>query len=71
MKLSFALAVLLYGASAIKLSIKSRHRDGGEAPPPLIPDEAADCIIALAEAEGYEDVDRRDAVHFTAYCYCE
>ena len=62
-KVSFSVAVLLYGASAVKL------RRGDRQPPP-VPKESVECIIDGAAEHG-EEIGGKEAVDWSHYCFCE
>ena len=63
MKITLAIAVLLYGVAAVR--IKSRH----DREPPPVAREAVECIIDGA-AEIGEEIGGKEAVKAAYYCYC-
>ena len=67
MKITYSIAVLLFGASAVKL--RRGDRDSDDREPPPVAKEAIECIIAGAEAEGHE-IGGKEAVYWSAYCSC-
>ena len=67
MKITYSIAVLLFGASAVKL--RRGDRDSDDREPPPVPKESIECIIEGAAAEGY-DIGGKEAVYWSAYCLC-
>ena len=63
MKISFSIAALLYGASAVRLGHRGPPKGGEEGEGP-IPKEMMDCLVDLG-------VEGREAVRAIGYCYCD